>query len=279
MMNGTAIECRQRPGRQTGSILVYVLWILVIITALVLQLGGSSRAQLLERHAAAAQLQQALQRRSAQQFAEFRILAGDWNIEKYRLYLNDEEITIRIFNESGFISLHELSSPSLKKAFQAVSLNPELLEKLEKKNQQYGEAIKINDINELAWMLGLSSEQLWDLMERVSPFHDGPPNPRQAPLGVLQVLSRVDQLRVHALAEAETPEERQRLRDEIVEQLELQNTESGDELSPYYRIQLTTARRDYRILVRYDRKQRRFKTLSTRTRVRPDGRPKKEEAT
>jgi hypothetical protein len=263
--------------RELGSILIHVLWILVIITALALNLGASGRASVLDYKVASRDIEEDLLRDSAQSFAEFKLLSGLSNVGEYNQKINQRQIEIKIFNENGFISIYELSGASLLNAFKVLNMGRESIEKLEKYLKKDEEIQKLNDEQELGWILGLSQPQLWLLMERVSIFHDGPVNPRHSPLEVLRVLSRVDQLRVAELAAEQEPEERLRIRQEIVDQLQRQELESGEDLSPYYRILIRTGRREYRIHVRYDRREKRYKTLASNSRILKPGTETEEE--
>ena len=255
-----------RPGPSRGSILIYVLWILVIVSVLAWQLASSSRVTVLDRKAASAAMERDLQLLSVQRFAEFRILSGDWKHEKYEFELNEEPITIKIINESGYISLSDLRNKSLKRVFQAVNLDPQLLEKLDKNEAEEENRITIVDPSQLARFLGLDEVQTWQLLERISLLHQGPVNLDEAPDSVLAVMYRVDQYRIEQLLQVDNEEERNRLRSEIVDQLMNQGEESGDEMSAYYRVLARIGDRQYRIQMRYDRDEDRFKVVSTRLR-------------
>ena len=255
-----------RPGPSRGSILIYVLWILVIVSVLAWQLASSSRVTVLDRKAASAAMERDLQLLSVQRFAEFRILSGDWKHEKYEFELNDEPITINIINESGYISLSDLRNKSLKRVFHAVNLDPQLLDKLDKNEPDEENSINIADPLRLSRLLGLDEVQIWQLLERISLLHQGPVNLDEAPDSVLAVMYRVDQYRVEQLLQAENEEERNRLRSEIVDQLMNQGEETSEEMSAYYRVLAQIGDRQYRIQMRYDRDEDRFKVVSTRLR-------------
>lgn len=255
-----------RPGPSRGSILIYVLWILVIVSVLAWQLASSSRVTVLDRKAASAAMERDLQLLSVQRFAEFRILSGDWKHEKYEFELNDEPITIKIINESGYISLSDLRNKSLKRVFHAVNLDPQLLDKLDKNEPEEENRINIADPLRLSRLLGLDEVQTWQLLERISLLHQGPVNLDEAPDSVLAVMYRVDQYRVEQLLQAENEEERNRLRSEIVDQLMNQGEETSEEMSAYYRVLAQIGDRQYRIQMRYDRDEDRFKVVSTRLR-------------
>jgi len=242
------------------------LWILVIVSVLAWQLASSSRVTVLDRKAASAAMERDLQLLSVQRFAEFRILSGDWKHEKYEFELNEEPITIKIINESGYISLSDLRNKSLKRVFQAVNLDPQLLEKLDKNEAEEENRITIVDPSQLARFLGLDEVQTWQLLERISLLHQGPVNLDEAPDSVLAVMYRVDQYRVEQLLQAENEEERNRLRSEIVDQLMNQGEETSEEMSAYYRVLAQIGDRQYRIQMRYDRDEDRFKVVSTRLR-------------
>ena len=255
-----------RPGPSRGSILIYVLWILVIVSVLAWQLASSSRATVLDRKAASAAMERELQLLSVQRFAEFRILSGEWKHEKYEFVLNEEPVSIKIINESGYISLSDLRNKSLKKALQIVNLDPQLLEKLKKNDEDDENTVPVADPWQLARLLGLNEVQVWQLLERISLLHQGPANLDEAPDAVLAVMHRVDQYRVEQMLQAENEEERNRLRSEIVDQLMNQGEETSEEMSAYYRVLAQIGERQYRIQMRYDRDEDRFKVVSTRLR-------------
>ena len=255
-----------RPGPSRGSILIYVLWILVIVSVLAWQLASSSRATVLDRKAASATMERELQLLSVQRFAEFRILSGEWKHEKYEFVLNEEPVSIKIINESGYISLSDLRNKSLKKALRIVNLDPQLLEKLKKNDEDDENTVPVADPWQLARLLGLNEVQVWQLLERISLLHQGPANLDEAPDAVLAVMHRVDQYRVEQMLQAENEEERNRLRSEIVDQLMNQGEETSEEMSAYYRVLAQIGERQYRIQMRYDRDEDRFKVVSTRLR-------------
>ncbi len=255
-----------RPGPSRGSILIYVLWILVIVSVLAWQLASSNRATVLDRKAASAAMERELQLLSVQRFAEFRILSGEWKHEKYEFVLNEEPVSIKIINESGYISLSDLRNKSLKKTFRIVNLDPQLLEKLKKNDEDDENTVPVADPWQLARLLGLNEVQVWQLLERISLLHQGPANLDEAPDAVLAVMHRVDQYRVEQMLQAENEEERNRLRSEIVDQLMNQGEETSEEMSAYYRVLAQIGERQYRIQMRYDRDEDRFKVVSTRLR-------------
>jgi len=262
-MNEIHATSLNRPGPNRGSILIYVLWILVIVSVLAWQLASSSRTTVLDRKAASAAMERELQLLSVQRFAEFRILSGDWKHEKYEFELNEEPITIKIINESGYISFSDLRNKSLIKAFQSVRLVPELLEILKKYKSTDESTVHLTEPEQLARLLGLDEMQTWRLLEHVSLLHQGPVNLAEAPDSVLAVMYRVDQYRVEQLLQADSREERNRLRSEIVEQLMNQGEGTSEEMSAYYRVLAGIGDRQYRIQMRYDRDEDRFKILST----------------
>jgi len=245
-----------------GSILIYVLWILVIIGVLALRLTESSRGELLRDVASARQDRTALQLASALQFAGYRILSGDWKQEKYEIEIDNTQIDIKIMNESGFIPLLEMGSGSLKRAFKEAMMGPNSFLLFERIAKQEPELLRINVFNELREVLSIDDEQLWRLGQRVSLFHEGPVNPRQAPLEVLETMSRVDRYRLQRIRQAESTEERKRLREEVIRQLLSSGDEEGDELSPFYRVIVDLPVESYRVIMKYDRAEQRFKTLS-----------------
>ena len=159
-----------------------------------------------------------------------------------------------------------MRNKSLKRVFQDVNLDPQLLEKLDKNEAEEENRINIADPLRLSRLLGLDEVQTWQLLERISLLHQGPVNLDEAPDSVLAVMYRVDQYRVEQLLQAENEEERNRLRSEIVDQLMNQGEETSEEMSAYYRVLARIGDRQYRIQMRYDRDEDRFKVVSTRLR-------------
>jgi hypothetical protein len=73
-----------------GSILIYVLWILVVISVLAFQLTSSSKATTLNQVAFGSQLKKRMQLNSAIQFAIFQIKADRWQNRSFAFDLNNQ---------------------------------------------------------------------------------------------------------------------------------------------------------------------------------------------
>ena len=91
--------------KQQGSVLIYVLWILVIISTLAFKLGVASNVSAIKNTSLNNQLKRQMQVESAIQFAVFKLIENQWKDESFQLFLNDQLINIQILNESGFLSL------------------------------------------------------------------------------------------------------------------------------------------------------------------------------
>ena len=127
-------SCRSRniKFRNYGSVLIYVLWILVVISVLAFQLASASRVISVNRSAFANQLKKQMQIESAVQFAMFKIFSNQWKDKPYELHLNNQKINIRIFNEQGFVSIYTLSNKTLKNIFESIGLDEITVDELEK---------------------------------------------------------------------------------------------------------------------------------------------------
>ena len=251
----------QNEASERGSILIYVLWILVVISVLAFQLSASTRATTLGKNAQVKQLKDSMQLASAIQFARFKIRARQWENNEYDLKLNDQVIKIKIFNESGFISLYELSNRSLKNALKSINLSQEAVDKIGNYLQKDGKQIKFNDYLELKQFSPSDTGFLKPLASTVSIFFDGEVNPYYSPPEVLMQLSRVDQFRVHKLMQSDDAEERRQLRNEIIEQLSAQGMEVSDDLSVYYRVYVSFGENSYKVFLKFDRRMNRYITV------------------
>ena len=126
-----AIRQTSMSTKSLGSVLLYVLWILVVISILAFKLTSSSRVVTLNHSAVSTQLKNQMQISSATQFAIFKIISNQWKYKKYELNLNKQDISIQIYNEIGFISFYELRNRSLKNVFNLVNIDQSTVEKLE----------------------------------------------------------------------------------------------------------------------------------------------------
>ncbi len=247
--------------RQRGAILVYVLWILVLITALAMQLSSSSRALTLNQSAAAQQLKTRMQIESALQFAQFRISQGSWQDRRFELFLNDQDIQVEIFNESGFISIYITDDRDLRNAFKRLGLETETLGALRAETDQDNGAVRFNSFDELLRIDGIDDRRRSELARLFSIYHEDPVNPWQAPTDVLMMLDGVDQYRVEKLEQVEESAERRRLRDELVGIISGRDEAFSQDETDYFRIRVRLANERYRAVLRHDRRGNRFRTL------------------
>jgi len=246
--------------RSAGSILIYVLWILVLISGLAFQVTANSRVKTLHQSAAASQLKTRLQIESAIQYAEFKILAKQWRDRRFELFLNKQNLRIEVFNESGFISLYEPNNPDLRNVFETVGLGSNTIQALAKAVESEKGQVRFNCFDELLGVEGIDAAKLAQLAPLVSIFHEDPVNPSQAPNDVLAVIDGIDRRRVQLMAEAVDPAARRQLRDELVGIVSRGEGEFSRDTGPYYRIRLSLGSDRYRIIVK-DNRQHRFKTL------------------
>lgn len=246
-----------------ASVLIYVLWILVVISALAFQLATSSKVMSLDQSAAGRQLKDDMQLQSAIQFARFKIASNQWDNGEYELNLNNQDLKIHIFNESGYISLYNLRSESLKNVFKSLNISHENVTKLENKLDNNGKVTKLNDYLELLQNSIVDRRTLDRLVSLVSILSDGEVNPFYAPVEVLMKIPGVDQYRVRKMAETSDREEAMHLRNEIAEQLSSRSAESQGDLSPYYRVLVTFSKKSYWAFLKYDRRDKNYKTVLT----------------
>ena len=247
--------------KSRASILIYVLWILVIISALAFQLASSARVMTVTQSASARNFKDKMQLESAIQFARFKIRSNEWNNNKYQLNLNNQLITIDIYNESGFISLYKLRSESLINTFKYAKLSQDVLLNLENKTTRESNNLFINDYLELLQLDGIDKAALNALVPVVSILHDGTTNPFYSPVNVLMLLPGVDQFRVRKLAETNDKEARISLRNEIISQLSNGGLALEEDLSSYYRAHIMFADKNYWVFLKYDRRQKKYKTI------------------
>jgi len=242
----------------SGSVLIYVLWILVVISVLAFQLASASRVITVNRSAFANQLKKQMQIESAVQFAIFKIISNGWQDKPYELNLNNQKINIRIFNESGFVSIYTLENETLKNIFEFVSLDEETVEELVNAIEQNEKPQRFNSFSELRQFSGIDDEVLRQLIPLVSIYHEEAVNPVHSPVEVLMQVQRVDQLRAGKLQEATDEIEKAQLRKELVDSLFMQKSEFSDDLSIYYRVHINIDGFLHRTFLKYDRKKKKY---------------------
>ncbi len=239
-----------------GSILLYVLWILVVISALAFKLSSASRVVMTKQVSEVSQIKKKLQLRSAIQFARFKINSNNWENIKFEQNLNDQRISIQIYNESGFVSLYDLSSQSLKNVLDSANISSDGLGDfkylVEEKN------LRFNDFAELTQFEGITEQEVNALIPYVSIYHEDAVNPDKSPASVLLKLEGVDQYRVNKIIESTDAEEKKVLRKEVVEILKSHNFATSENETNYFRLHISLDSRLYRVFLRYDRRSKGF---------------------
>jgi type II secretory pathway component PulK len=255
--NGAGMMFVRRTRRcSQGSILLYVLWILVVISALAFKLSSASRVVMTKQVSEVSQIKKKLQLRSAIQFARFKINSNNWENIKFEQNLNDQRISIQIYNESGFISLYDLSSQSLKNVLDSANISSDGLGDfkylVEEKN------LRFNDFTELTQFEGITEQEVNALIPYVSIYHEDAVNPDKSPASVLLKLEGVDQYRVNKIIESTDSEEKKVLRKEVVEILKSHNFATSENETNYFRLHISLDSRLYRVFLRYDRRSKDF---------------------
>ena len=252
-----------RPSRHRGSILIYVLWILVVISVLAFQLTAVSRETTLSQSAFASQLKKQMQIDSAIQFGIFKIISNEWKHRNYELKLNGQTIGVSIFNEAGFVSIYESGDKSLNKIFDFAGVDETTANELEAAIVEDKKPLRLNSFYELRQFSEIDDVVLKRLIPLVSVYHESPVNPDYSPLEVLMRLSRVDQFRVQKLMESVDEVEKHELRKEILESLFNQDTEFTDEASLYYRVYIELEGFLHRVFLKYDRQRKQYIVVFT----------------
>jgi len=199
-----------------------------------------------------------MQIESAIQFAMFKIISDQWQDKPYELNLNNQKINIRIFNESGFVSIYAVNDETLKNIFEYVSLDKTSIEELEKAVKQNDKPQRFNSFSELRQFSGIDDEVLKQLIPLVSIYHEEAVNPLHSPVEVLMLVQRVDQFRVGKLEETTDEIEKVQLRKELVESLYMQTSEFSEDLSNYYRVHINIDGLLHRAFLKYDRKKKKY---------------------
>lgn len=245
----------------TGSVLLYVLWILVVISLLSFKLSSASKVVMTKQASEVSQIKKNLQLGSAIQFATFKILTNDWENKQYEQNLNNQRINIEIYNESGFISLYEINNLSLKNVFKSAGID--LSEQEDLKAQLEEKKLHFNDFYELAQFEGITLEDVQALIPYVSIYHEEGVNPAQSPAYVLSKIAGVDQYRVGKLIAATDAAEMTEIRNEIVEILNTQDTAMSVYTNNYYRIHVSLDSRLYRVFIKQNRRNNEFIVVNT----------------
>lgn len=244
-----------------GSVLIYVLWILVVISTLAFQLTSAARVNTLNQSAVSSQLKQQMQLESAIQFGMFKIASGNWENNKFQINLNNQEIFIEIYNESGFNSLFNLSDKSLNKLFNSINMDSEIVDKVKKLRLKDENYVKYNSFTELLDKANIDDAVLAQLIPLISIFQEDAFNPLYSPEKVLLLLPGVDQYRVNKLTETTDEEERKQLRNEIADLLVSRGLEVSEDISAYYRLYVTVTDKKHTVFVKYDRRQKKYKVV------------------
>ena len=244
-----------------GSILIYVLWILVVISVLAFQLTSSSKATTLNQVAFGSQLKKRMQINSAIQFAIFQIRADRWQNRSFAFDLNNQEIAVSIYNESGFVSIYETDNETLGNIFEYVQLEKNGIAELTESISDEDHPQRFNSFSELLQFTGLDSAVLHRLIPLVSIFHEDTVNPMLSPPQVLMRFHRVDQFRVQQLLETANEAEIEQLRSELVASLRLQDSELSGNVSGYFRLHVEIDGSLNRVFIKKLRRQENFQVV------------------
>ncbi len=259
---------RYRRLSSRGSILIYVMWILDLISGLAFQHTSNSRVTTLSQSVTAKQLKTRMQIESAIQFAKFKIMADDWHERRHQLFLNKQDLRIEIFNESGFVSIYNLQDRDLKNVFTSVGLDQETIDALGSAFDPDGDDLRINSFDELLRFDGIDSTRKAQLASLVSIYHEDAINPWHSPAGVLLLLDGVDQFRVQKLVQEEDPQTRRELRNELVDIISRREEPFSEDIGDYFRVRISLGADSYRVILKTGRRRDRFTTLL----VEPDHR-------
>lgn len=247
--------------RQSGSILLYVLWILLVIALLAFQMSSISRGMMLSQTSDTSHLKKKLQLNSAIQLASFSILSGNWKNVKIIRKINNSTLNIKIYNEAGFFSLYDLSNQSLIEILKSSDIPVEELERMIARGTDSYQ--RFNDFYELRQLETVSDEMIQNLIPFLSIYHENPINPNHAPPEVLMKISRIDQFRVGQLMETSDPIEARQIRNEIIDILNSQNVETSEDSSPYYRLKINIEAELYRVYLKLDNRNKKLIVVNT----------------
>lgn len=247
--------------KKSGSVLLYVLWILVVISLLAFKLSSASRVVMLKQVSDVIQIKKNLQLNSAIQFAIFKILSENWENIKFEENLNNQKITIQIYNESGFISLYDLSSQSLKNVVETSNISSSGLDELTLQVNENN--LRFNDFMELTQFEGIAAQDVSQIVPYISIYHQEGVNPAHSPAEVLNLLAGVDKYRVSKMMETTDNDEFIALKREVVELLRLGNTEVTESVNNYYRVLVSLDSRLYIVFLKFNGRNKEFIVVNT----------------
>jgi hypothetical protein len=245
----------------SGSILIYVLWILVVISVLAFQLASATRVMTVNRFAFANQLKKQMQIESALQFAMFKITSDQWKDKFFELNLNNQKIDIRILNESGFVSIYEMGSGPLEEILNLAGLDQTEIDQIKTILKPGKKQLRFNSFVEMQQFPGVDNKILEQLIPLISIFHNEPVNPQYSPEEVLMLIPGIDQYRVQNLKQATDESERAQLRDELVELISLLGIEVSEDLSGYYRVRILLDGFLHRVILKYDYGEGKYRVM------------------
>jgi hypothetical protein len=250
-----------RKNAASGSVLLYVLWILVVISLLAFKLSSASRVVMIKEVSEAAKIKKDLQITSAIRFASLKIINDEWRDKKFELNLNNQRIGIEVFNEAGFLPIYDLSSGSLKTVLENLNINLDVLDEL---NAYFRETkTQFNDFYELSQFEGISNEDVNRLVPYITIYNGEPANPNYSPGSVLMKLEGVDQYRVGKLIESTDLTEIAELRKEIVDILKSQNFQFSEAVLSYFRLHITIGSRLYWVFLKFDQREKSYIVVNT----------------
>ncbi len=252
---------RREMAKKTGSVLLYVLWILVVISLLAFKLSSASRVVMLKQVSDVSQIKKNLQLNSAIQFATFKILSDNWENLKFEQILNNQTIVIQIYNESGFISLYDMSAESLNNVLEKSNIIASDLDDLRYQIEENN--LRFNDFMELTQFDGISEQKIRQIIPFISIYHQEGVNPAQSPVEVLNMIGGVDKYRVSKMMESTDNAEVIALREEVVELLRSGNVEVSESVNNYYRLHISLDSKLYRVFLKFNGRTKEFLVVNT----------------
>jgi hypothetical protein len=247
----------------SGAILIYVLWILVVISTLAFQLAQQSRVVVVNQAAQTRQLKTEMQLKSALEFARFQVIGNQWKDRDFLLEINNQRMKINILNEAGFISIYNLSSKSLKSIFELVKMEPQAIDALTEVVESKQNPRFLNNFHELTEIEGVDELLARRLAHYTSVFHTDSASPYFAPSHVLMELAGVDRYLVGQLREEQDIAERLLIRQRLAEILSAHGDVGSDVPAVFFRVIIELENVRYRVFVRFDQRQESFKVVYT----------------
>jgi type II secretory pathway component PulK len=247
--------------RCRGSILLYVLWILVVISVLAFKLSAASRVTTLNQSAFASHLKDQMQLQSAIQFAKFKITMNQWEHQSFNFDLNNQTVQVRIFNESGFVSIYQPGSDTLIGIFERAGVEPEVASMLGEVFASEEQYFRFNSYSELLQFEGINRAKVQRLIPLVSIFHEDLVNPRYSPAELLAQIHGVDNFRAQKLIEAVDDEEKDELRQVLSDSLFQRGTEVTDSHSIYYRVSILIDGQLHRVFLRVNGREESYQVV------------------